>query len=90
MDYAIGSTCDQETGNCECLPGVIGQNCEHCPENWVLVINDKRAIKPEWKKPFPYEEGCFECSTCVSDLMGTANQLSDSLAPVKYLIHFEY
>ena len=70
-DYAIGGTCDQVTGNCECLPGVVGQNCDRCPENWVLVVNEKRAIKPEWKIPFDYEEGCFPCSTCVSDLMGT-------------------
>ena len=64
------------------MEGVVGKNCDRCPVNWVLVVNDNRAIRPKWKEPFDYEEGCFPCSTCVSDLMGTANQLSDSLAPV--------
>ena len=60
----------------------MGQNCDRCPTNWYLVINDTRAIKPDWKIPFDYEEGCFPCSTCVSDLMGTANNLSDTMAIV--------
>ena len=64
------------------MEGVVGKNCDRCPVNWVLVVNDNRAIRPKWKEPFDYEEGCFPCSTCVSDLMGTANQLSNSLAPV--------
>ena len=64
-DFAVGGTCDQETGQCECLPGVVGQNCNRCPEGWVLVVNDTRAVKPEWKTFFEYEEGCFQCSDCV-------------------------
>ena len=33
----MGGTCDQETGQCQCLEGVIGQNCDHCPHRWVLI-----------------------------------------------------
>ena len=43
VDFAIGGTCSQETGQCVCLPGVIGQNCSHCPMDWVLVTNETRT-----------------------------------------------
>ena len=69
----MGGTCDQETGQCECLEGVIGQNCDHCPDNWVLVVNETRTVTPEWKRPFSYREGCFPCSSCVADLMVNTN-----------------
>ena len=78
----MGGTCDQETGQCECLEGVIGQNCDHCPNNWVLVVNDTRTVVPEWKIPFNYTEGCFPCSSCVSDLLSETGALNDTIAPI--------
>jgi laminin alpha 3/5 len=57
-------------------------NCDHCPTHWVLVVNETRAENPEWKKPFDYEEGCFPCASCVSDLIETTENLNSSLAPI--------
>ena len=59
-----------------------GTNCDHCPEGWVLVVNDTRAVKPEWKTFFTYEEGCFECSSCVEDVVLKTDLMEDSLKPV--------
>ena len=42
-DYAVGSGCNQETGQCTCLDGVVGQNCDRCPKDWVLVVNETRT-----------------------------------------------
>ena len=42
-DFAIGGTCAQDSGQCECLPGVVGQNCNRCPKDWVLVVNETRT-----------------------------------------------
>lgn len=78
----MGGTCDQETGQCQCLEGVIGQNCDHCPDGWVLVVNETRTIRPEWKRPFGYEEGCFPCPSCVGDLMDVAGAMTSALGPV--------
>ena len=55
-EFAVGGTCDPITGQCACLEGVIGQNCDHCPDHWVLVVNETRTVKPEWKRPFNYDE----------------------------------
>uniref|UniRef100_A0A0K2UE20 Laminin subunit alphalike [Acyrthosiphon pisum] n=1 Tax=Lepeophtheirus salmonis TaxID=72036 RepID=A0A0K2UE20_LEPSM len=80
-EFAVGGTCDQETGQCECLEGVIGQNCDHCPAHWVLIVNETRTEIPDWKRPFTYREGCFPCSSCISDLLHQTESLNSSLAP---------
>lgn len=82
LEYAVGGTCDPVTGQCECLRGVTGQNCDRCPTHWVLVVNETRTEAPAWKAPFDYTEGCFPCSTCVSDLLVMAETLNSTLVPV--------
>lgn len=32
-----GTGCNPQTGQCSCLPGVIGDRCENCPNRWVLT-----------------------------------------------------
>lgn len=32
-----GTGCNPQTGQCVCLPGVIGDRCESCPNRWVLT-----------------------------------------------------
>ena len=48
----------------------------------MLVVNDTRTIPPDWKAPFNYREGCFPCSSCVSDLLDSTNALNSTLAPI--------
>ena len=82
IEFAIGGGCNPITGQCECLPGVIGQNCDSCPLHWVLIAEETRSIIPEWKKHFDYAEGCFPCESCVGDLMNSTSLIDQSLAPV--------
>ena len=70
-DYSLGFGCNPNTGQCECLPGVIGEKCDHCPYRWVLKE----------------EEGCFECDSCIHDLLDVTDQLRSRIDPV--VIEFE-
>lgn len=63
------------------MKGVVGQNCDRCPDGWVLVVNDTRTEVPEWKKHFDYTEGCFPCSSCVTDVLSKAETMENDLAP---------
>lgn len=65
-DYSLGFGCNPSTGQCECLPGVIGEKCDHCPYRWVLKEN----------------EGCFECDSCIHDLLDVTDQLRARIDPV--------
>lgn len=47
-----------------------------------MVVNETRLVRPEWKLPFTYEEGCFPCSSCVGDLAEITSSLNTSLAPI--------
>ena len=80
--FAIGGGCNPLNGQCECLPGVQGQNCDGCKPNHILIQNETRAIRPGWKAPFDYEEGCFPCSSCVEDLMIKMNIILAELTPI--------
>ena len=51
--------CDLKSGTCHCLPGVIGEKCEKCPERWVLI--------PETR--------CQPCSECVHGLLNDIDEL---------------
>ncbi len=81
-EFAVGGTCNQTNGQCQCMRGVEGINCDHCPDQWVLVVNDTRPVTPEWKRPFDYVEGCFPCSSCVSDVLAMTDSLNRTLTPV--------
>ena len=81
-EFAIGGGCNPLNGQCECLPGVQGQNCDGCKDNHILIQQETRPYKPAWKEPFDYEEGCFPCSSCVEDLMVRMNNILGELGPI--------
>jgi laminin alpha 3/5 len=45
---------------------VIGEKCDHCPYRWVLKE----------------DEGCFECDSCIHDLLDVTDRLRASIDPV--------
>ncbi|KAJ9580421.1 hypothetical protein L9F63_024397, partial [Diploptera punctata] len=65
-NYSLGFGCNPSTGQCECLPGVIGEKCDHCPYRWVLKE----------------DEGCFECDSCVHNLLDVTDSLKHRIDPV--------
>lgn len=54
------------TGQCECLPGVVGEKCDACPHRWVLV----------------QDRGCHECDICHHSLLDVTDAISNELEPV--------
>lgn len=64
--YSVGASCNTTTGQCTCLPGVIGEKCDHCPYRHVLIPG----------------QGCFACDSCTGDLLDVTDILSGLLNPV--------
>lgn len=54
------------TGQCECLPGVVGEKCDACPHRWVLV----------------QDRGCHVCDHCHHALLDVTDGLYSELKPV--------
>ena len=65
QEYSVGFGCNPATGQCECLPGVTGEKCDHCPYRWVLKE----------------EEGCFECDACTHGLLNVTDELAATIDP---------
>lgn len=55
-----------QTGQCECLPGVVGDRCDACPHRWVLVP----------------DRGCHVCDGCHGALLDVTDELARELRPV--------
>lgn len=54
------------TGQCECLPGVVGEKCDSCPYRWVLV----------------QDQGCHGCDICHHSLLDVTDAIKNELDPV--------
>lgn len=65
-NYSRGVGCNVLTGQCECLPGVIGEKCDSCPYRWVLVP----------------DKGCNECDKCHHSLLDVTDGMANDLDPV--------
>lgn len=65
-DYSRGLGCNALTGQCECLPGVIGEKCDACPYRWVLIS----------------DSGCSECDICHHALLDVTDAMRMQLDPV--------
>lgn len=57
--FSYGAVCDQQTGQCHCLPGVVGTKCDGCPHRWVFIKNT----------------GCRQCGPCVHVLLDDTDEL---------------
>ncbi|RWS16537.1 Laminin subunit alpha-like protein [Dinothrombium tinctorium] len=64
--FSEGTGCDQNTGQCKCLPGVIGEKCDSCPWRWVFIKNER----------------CLECGSCVHSLLDDTDKLPAMIDPV--------
>ncbi|XP_064094384.1 laminin subunit alpha-like [Macrobrachium nipponense] len=63
--FSVGVGCNPLTGQCSCLPGVVGANCDGCPYRWVLIEG----------------YGCQECEECVHALLDTTDELIRLIEP---------
>ena len=65
--YSYGAVCDQSTGQCQCLPGVVGEKCDSCPHRWVFIN----------------KTGCRECGPCVHELLDDTDELKLLIDPLR-------
>lgn len=65
-EYSRGVGCNVNTGQCECLPGVVGEKCDSCPYRWVLV----------------QDQGCHGCDICHHSLLDVTDAIKNELDPV--------
>ena len=65
--FSRATQCNLHTGQCQCLPGVVGEKCEHCPDRWVLIP----------------ETGCQECGNCVHVLLNDTDELYELIEPIQ-------
>jgi laminin alpha 3/5 len=65
--YSYGAVCDQKSGQCQCLPGVVGEKCDSCPHRWVFIP----------------KTGCRECGPCVHVLLDDTDQLALLIDPLR-------
>lgn len=64
--YSRGFGCNPNTGQCECLPGVIGDKCDRCPFRNILIP----------------DSGCLKCSSCIHNLLDSNNDLKNIIDPI--------
>lgn len=65
--FARALQCNQITGQCQCLPGVMGEKCEKCPDRWVLIP----------------ESGCQECENCIHVLLNDMDELHSMIGLIE-------
>lgn len=65
-EYSIGVGCNAETGQCECLPNVVGEKCDQCPYRWVFIP----------------DSGCQECDSCHHALLNDTDALAALIDPI--------
>jgi hypothetical protein len=66
LSGSIGMGCDPKTGNCECMPGMKGKDCDVCPPRHDLIPHG----------------GCFQCDTCTHHLWDRLDRLKDRFGPI--------
>ncbi|CAH1963969.1 unnamed protein product [Acanthoscelides obtectus] len=65
-EYSLGFGCNAQTGQCECLQGVVGEKCDQCPYRWAFVP----------------EVGCHACDSCHHALLNDTDELAAMIDPV--------
>lgn len=62
-----GFRCNQNTGDCYCIPGVRGPRCDQCEDRWILVK----------------QVGCKACDSCIHTLLNETEELTPKLTELQ-------